>query len=200
MSKKKVAVFGGTFDPPHLGHFIIAEQIKNKFDLQKIIFMPAGKPPHKNNNKISPDKDRCRMLKFVIDENEFFNLSDWELKQDGYSYTAKTIKEFVPELEAEEVFFIIGADSLAEIFQWKKPEYILEKGKFIVFNRPGYNLKELLSKKRYQPFLDNIFTYQGVNIEISSSFIRSEIKKGNSIRYLTSDKIYNYIEENNLYR
>jgi nicotinate-nucleotide adenylyltransferase len=200
MSKKRVAIFGGTFDPPHIGHFILAEQIINRFELDKIIFMPAGRPPHKRDKEISPDYIRFEMLKLAVDKNEKFSLSDWELKNDGYSYTAKTLAQFVPKLEAGKVFFVIGADSLAEIFKWKEPDYLLSEGKFIVFNRPGYDLKEILSQQRYRPYLKNILTYQGLNIEVSSSFIRREYKKGNSIRYLTLDKIEKYIEKNNLYR
>ncbi|MGM0500005.1 MAG: nicotinate-nucleotide adenylyltransferase [Bacillota bacterium] len=200
MSKKSVAIFGGTFDPPHLGHFILAEQLKNNFGLTEIIFMPTGKPPHKKDKVISPNEDRLNMLKLAVEENDFFSLSDWEIQNEGYSYTAKTLEQFVPQIDADEIFFIIGADSLAEIFKWKKPEYLLSEGKFIVFNRPGYDLKEITSQKKYKAYLDNIITYQGLNIEISSSFIRDEFKKGNSIRYLTLDKIEQYIEENNLYR
>ena len=140
------------------------------------------------------------MLNLVIAKNDFFSLSDWEIKQDGYSYTAKTLEEFVPQIEAAEVFFIIGADSLAEIFKWRNPEYLLTEAKFIVFNRAGYNLNKILKEKRYQPYLDNIYTYQGLNIEISSSFIKNEIIKENSIRYLTSDSICSYIQKNDLYR
>jgi nicotinate-nucleotide adenylyltransferase len=140
------------------------------------------------------------MLKLAVEENVFFSLSDWEIQNEGYSYTARTLAQFVPQIDADEIFFIIGADSLAEIFKWKKPEYLLSEGKFIVFNRPGYDLKEITSQKKYKAYLDNIITYQGLNIEISSSFIRDEFKKGNSIRYLTLDKIEQYIEENNLYR
>jgi len=200
MSKKRVAIFGGTFDPPHLGHFILAEQLKNNFELTEIMFMPTGKPPHKKDKVISPNEDRLNMLKLAVEENDFFSLSDWELQNEGYSYTAKTLAHFVPQIDAEQVFFIIGADSLAEIFKWKNPEYLLSEANFIVFNRPGYDLKEITSQKKYETYLDNIFTYQGLNIEISSSFIRDEIEKGNSIRYLTLDKIEKYIEENNLYR
>ncbi len=200
MSKKRVAIFGGTFDPPHLGHFILAEQLKNNFGLTEIIFMPTGKPPHKKDKVISPNEDRFNMLKLAVEENDFFSLSDWEMQNEGYSYTAKTLEQFVPQIDAEKVFFIIGADSLAEIFKWKKPKYLLSEAKFIVFNRPGYNLKEIMSQKEYKNYLDNIITYQGLNIEISSSFIRDEIKKGNSIRYLTLDKIKSYIEKNNIYR
>jgi nicotinate-nucleotide adenylyltransferase len=200
MSKKRMAIFGGTFDPPHQGHFILAEQIKNYFGLSKIIFMPAGKPPHKKDRDISPNKDRLTMLKFAVDNNQGFSLSDWEMKNDGYSYTAKTLAEYVPQINADQVFFIIGADSLAEIFGWKDSEYLLTKAKFIVFSRPGYNLNEIINDQKYEDYLENIFTYQSLNIEISSSFIRDEIKKGKSIRYLTLDKIREYIEKNNLYR
>lgn len=200
MSKKSVAIFGGTFDPPHLGHFILAEQLKNNFGLTEIIFMPTGKPPHKKDKVISSNEDRLNMLKLAVEENVFFSLSDWEIQNEGYSYTARTLAQFVPQIDADEIFFIIGADSLAEIFKWKKPEYLLSEGKFIVFNRPGYDLKEITSQKKYKAYLDNIITYQGLNIEISSSFIRDEFEKENSIHYLTLDKIEQYIEENNLYR
>lgn len=200
MSKKRVAIFGGTFDPPHIGHFILAEQIINRFELDNIIFMPAGRPPHKREKEISPDYIRFEMLKLAVDKNEKFSLSDWELKNDGFSYTAKTLAQFVPQLEAEEVFFVIGADSLAEIFKWKKPEYLLSEAKFIVFNRPGYNIEEILNQQRYHPYRDNILNYQGLNIEVSSSFIRSEHRQNNSIRYLTLEQIVEYINENNLYR
>lgn len=200
MSKKRVAIFGGTFDPPHQGHFILAEQIKNYFGLSKIIFMPAGRPPHKKDRTISPNEDRLAMLKYAVDDNQYFSISDWEMKNEGYSYTAKTLAEFVPQIDADQVFFIIGADSLAEIFDWKDPEYLLSKANFIVFSRPGYNLEKLINDQKYEDYLENIFTYQSLNIEISSSFIRDEIRKGNSIRYLTLDKIKKYIEKNNLYR
>jgi nicotinate-nucleotide adenylyltransferase len=162
--------------------------------------MPAGKPPHKKDRDISPNKDRLTMLKFAVDNNQGFSLSDWEMKNDGYSYTAKTLAEYVPQINADQVFFIIGADSLAEIFGWKDSEYLLTKAKFIVFSRPGYNLNEIINDQKYEDYLENIFTYQSLNIEISSSFIRDEIKKGKSIRYLTLDKIREYIEKNNLYR
>jgi len=200
MSKKRVAIFGGTFDPPHLGHFILAEQIKNRFELSKIIFMPSGKPPHKKDDDISPAEDRLEMIRLAVNKNKYFSFSDWEVNEDSYSYTARTLAQFVPKLDAEEVFFIIGADSLADIFKWKKPEYLLSEGKFIVFNRPGYDFEEILNQKKYQPYLNNILTYQGLNIEISSSLIREEVSNGNSIRYLTLDEIIHYIEENNLYR
>ena len=200
MSKKRVAIFGGTFDPPHLGHFIIAEQIKNRFSLAEIIFMPAGKPPHKKDKDILPDQDRFKMLKLAVAGNQDFSISDWEIKKDGYSYTAQTLSQFVPQLDAEEVFFIIGADSLAEIFKWKEPEFLLSEAKFIAYNRPDYDFEEILGQQKYQPYLKNISIYRGLNIEISSSFIREEIKKGNSIRYLTLEQIEKYIIENNLYR
>lgn len=200
MSIKSAAIFGGTFDPPHQGHLILAEQLQDNFGLNKIIFMPSGKPPHKKDKVISPNKDRLNMLKLAVAQNPFFSLSDWEIKNDGYSYTAKTLAQFVPQIEAEQIFFIIGADSLAEIFDWKEPEYLLSNANFIVFNRPGYNLKEIIAQKKYKSYLDNIYIYQGLNIEISSSFIRNQIKEGKSIRYLTLDTIEKYIKENNLYR
>ncbi|MFW6280802.1 MAG: nicotinate-nucleotide adenylyltransferase [Halanaerobium sp.] len=200
MSNKKIGIFGGTFDPPHLGHLILNEQIKNNFGLDKIIFMPAGNPPHKKDKEIISDNQRLEMIRLATANNPFFEISNWELSRDRYSYTAYTLKEFVPSLDAEQVFFIIGADSLADIFKWHKPDYLLAEGKFIVFNRPGYNLDDILGKPEYEPYLDNINTYQSLHIEISSSYIREEIKKGNSIRYLTPENVRKYIMGKKLYR
>ena len=200
MSNNRVAIFGGTFDPPHLGHLILVEQIKNDFEMDKIIFMPAGRPPHKRNQYVSSDKDRLKMVELAVEDNPFFEVSDWEIEAEGFSYTARTLKEFVPTIDAKKVFFIIGADSLADIFDWHKPEYLLSEGKFIVFKRPGYNLDNILKSEKYKPYLDNIMIYQGISIEISSSFIRDEIKKNNSIKYLSRDSVVHYIYKKNLYR
>ncbi|MCC3145424.1 nicotinate-nucleotide adenylyltransferase [Halanaerobium sp. Z-7514] len=200
MSNNKVAIFGGTFDPPHLGHLILSEQIKNYFGLDKIIFMPAGRPPHKRNQCVSSDQDRLKMVELAVEDNPFFEVSDWEIRAEGYSYTARTLKEFVPTIAAKEVFFIIGADSLADIFDWHKPEYLLANGKFIVFKRPGYDLDKILAKEKYQAYLDNLKLYQGISIDLSSSFIRDQIKKNNSIKYLSRDNVVAYIDRKKLYR
>ncbi|ADQ15130.1 nicotinate-nucleotide adenylyltransferase [Halanaerobium hydrogeniformans] len=200
MSNNKVAIFGGTFDPPHLGHLILSEQIKNYFELDKIIFMPAGRPPHKREQCVSSDKDRLKMVELAVADNPFFEVSDWEIKSEGYSYTARTLKEFVPNINAEKVFFIIGADSLADIFDWHKPDYLLSRGKFIVFKRPGYELNKILQKSKYQAYLDNIRLYQGISIDLSSSFIRNQVKENNSIKYLSHDNVVDYIYRKDLYR
>jgi len=200
MSKTRLGIFGGTFDPPHLGHLILNEQIRNNFDLDEIIFMPAGNPPHKKDQIITDEDKRLKMLELAVKDNPFFKISSWELKKSGYSYTAETLKKFVPTLDCESAFFIIGADSLADIFKWHKPDYLLQNGKFIVFNRPGFNIEKILKDDKYRPYLDNIFTYKSLHIEISSSYIREEVSEGNSIRYLTPKSVVDFIEVNNLYR
>ncbi|RCW49775.1 MULTISPECIES: nicotinate-nucleotide adenylyltransferase [unclassified Halanaerobium] len=197
--KGRIGIFGGTFDPVHHGHLIMAEQVQSHFSLDRVIFMPAGSPPHKIEGKISDNKSRIQMLKLALQDNPFFRISTWEIEKQDYSYSVKTLREFVPVLKAEEVFFIIGADSLANIFNWKEPEYLLKNGKFIAVNRPGYDLDKIMGKEQFSPFLDNIYAFFGPYIDISSSLIRDEFKNGFSIRYLTPDPVIRFIEKNNLY-
>ncbi|MGM0602071.1 MAG: nicotinate-nucleotide adenylyltransferase [Bacillota bacterium] len=201
MSSKnfRIGIFGGTFDPVHHGHLIMAEQVQSHFNLDRIIFMPAGIPPHKIGEKISDNKSRLKMLKLALQDNPFFRISTWEIEQKDYSYSVRTLREFVPDLNAEEVFFIIGADSLDNIFTWREPEYLLENSKFIVVNRPGYDLNSIMKKEKLFPYIDNIYTFFGPYIDISSSLIRDELKNGFSIRYLTPDPVIRYIKKNDLY-
>ena len=201
MSSKKcrIGIFGGTFDPVHHGHLIMAEQVQSHFSLDRIIFMPAGIPPHKIGEKISDNKSRIEMLKLALQDNPFFRISTWEIDQQDYSYSVRTLREFVPSLNAAEIFFIIGADSLANIFSWREPEYLLKNSKFIVVNRPGYDLDNIMKKEKLRPFLDNIFAFAGPYIDISSSLIRDEFKNGFSIRYLTPDPVIRFIKKNDLY-
>ncbi|QTL97660.1 nicotinate-nucleotide adenylyltransferase [Iocasia frigidifontis] len=195
----ELAILGGTFDPVHLGHLLIAEQVLNRFDLDKIIFMPAGVPPHKNNSQILPSHHRLEMLKLAIRDNPLFNYSRYELDKEGQSYTADTLRYFKNKQGVDRVYFIIGADSLLDIFNWKEPDYLLANAFFIVAQRPGYSIDNILRENDYSPYFDRIFIMNSFFIDISSTFIRQAVKNGDSIRYQVTEAVKNYIENKKLY-
>lgn len=194
------AIIGGTFNPVHLGHLICAERAYLEFDLDKVIFMPAGKPPHKKENEINTPAHRLNMLKLAVEGNNHFEISDWELKQKGKSYTARTIDCFKERDKVEKVNLIIGSDSLAEIFNWHKPEYILDNSNLIVAKRVDYSFTNIMKDQRLRKYEENINLLNNSLIEISSTMIRNFVKEKKSIKYLTSDKVIKYIKSNNLYK
>ncbi len=197
---KKLAIMGGTFDPIHIGHLLIAQQAYNNFGLDKIVFMPAGIPPHKKNVSITASRHRLEMVKIAIKDNPVFFLSQWELNQDEKSYTVETLKYFEQLNIASEIYFIIGADSLYDMFNWKEPEYLLTRSNFIVAARPGYLLENIFKDQRFKDYEKNIYLLDKFKMDISSSTIREYIKNNISVKYLLPDKIINYIKENKLYQ
>ena len=194
-----IAIFGGTFDPVHLGHLIICEQAYNSFNLDKVIFMPAGIPPHKVGSTITADKHRLNMLKMAVADNQHFYISKWELNRSHKSYTIDTYKYIKKKYKNDNIYFIIGADSLFEIFEWKQPEYLLENTHFIVARRPEYHIDNILNDQRYKPYRENIDLLDNCLVDISSSQIRKMITNGKSIKYFTLDCVIDYISNNDLY-
>lgn len=195
------AIFGGTFDPIHNGHLHIAYEALYKLKLDKIIFMPAGNPPHKIGSDVTDALHRYEMVKQAIVKEKNFEINDYEISKNGFSYTFETI-EYVKKNEKDtEWYFISGMDCLIEIENWKNVDRILNLCKMVVFNRPGYDFqtaikqKELLEKKYNKEiiFLDIPL------MDISSSFIRKKIKNGENVSYLMPDEVYNYICSENLY-
>lgn len=193
-----IAIFGGTFDPIHIGHLVIAEQAFNRYDLSKIIFMPAGNPPHKNNQNLTSAKLRLEMVKLAIEDNDHFTFSDWELKNEQPSYTAETLRFFDNKYE-EEIYFIIGADSLLDIPNWKEPDFLMKNGNFIVARRPTFSIEKILKKVFFKYHQDNLHIMNSSLIDISSSLIRKNIRNNESIRYMTLDSIIDFINKNNIY-
>jgi nicotinate-nucleotide adenylyltransferase len=194
------AIIGGTFNPVHLGHLICAEQAYLEFNLDKVIFMPAGKPPHKEEDKINSPEHRLNMLKLAVDDNNHFEISDWELKKEGKSYTARTIDHFKEKYQVDKVNLIIGTDSLSEIFNWHKPEYILDNSNLIVAKRADYSFTNIMKDQRLRKYENDINILDNFLIEISSTMIRNYVREGKSIKYLTPEEIIKYIKSNNLYK
>ncbi len=193
----KVGIFGGTFNPPHIGHLIVAEFIRVELGLNKIIFVPCFSPPHKQNSnylsQLAEPKHRLEMVKIAIKDNPFFEVSDIEIKRGGISYTIDTINQMLDEFPGYSFSLLIGADQFREFNTWRRPDEIVEKVNLVVFNRPGFFIPE----SKFSSFAKFITI---PNIEISASAIRMRVKSGKSIKYLVPSGVEEYIYANGLYK
>ncbi len=187
----KIGILGGTFNPIHIGHLILAEEAREKIGLNRIIFVPAYLPPHKDNSDIAVAKARLEMVKLAIKENRYFLASDAEITRDGRSYTIDTIKEFKKRYSQDELYFIIGSDLLKYLDEWKDLGEIISMVKFIVATRPGYPLSKIPSY---------IKTVAIRAVDISGFEIRERVKENKSFRYLVPEEVYNYIVRKGLYK
>jgi nicotinate-nucleotide adenylyltransferase len=186
---------GGTFDPIHIAHLIVAELALDLLGLERIIFVPSARPPHKSENDISPIEHRLEMVRLAIEGNPRLSLSDMELRRPEPSYTVETIRQFRRELGSEErIYFIMGADSLAQLDTWKDPDELASSCELVVFRRAGSMPDDADPELgRAVRVLDTPL------IEVSSSDIRERVRRGLSIRYLVPGGVIAYIEEKNLY-
>lgn len=190
----RIGLLGGTFNPVHYGHLILAEECLKKFCLKKIIFIPSAIPPHKKG-KIAGAEHRYNMVERAIRGNKNFVVSRIELDRKEISFTYKTIQYFKRKYAQGQVFFILGIDSVLEIDKWKKKNKILEFCPFIVATRPGYQIQKIPSSIKK---IIKIIKIPKINI--SSSFIREEIKKGKSIKDLLPLSVEKYINRYQLYQ
>lgn len=187
----KIGILGGTFNPVHLGHLILAEEVRERLGLNKVIFVPAYLPPHKDNSDIAPANERMKMVKLAISGNSYFCVSDVEIRRDGRSYTIETIKEFKIKYPQDELYFIIGSDLLKYLDDWKDLSQIIAMVKFVAATRPGYPLEKIPS---------HITTVAIRAVDISGFEIRKAIKENKSFRYLVPEAVNKYIVKKRLYR
>lgn len=198
----KKAIFGGTFDPIHIGHLHIAYETLYNLHLDKILFMPAGNPPHKNNKKITDAKIRYDLVKKAIESEAYFEISDYEINKSENSYTYETVEVF-SELQPDiDWYFLIGVDSLMDLDKWKNVERILSSCKLVVYNRAGFTVEEVSNQLRYieQKFDKKIIFINMPIIDISSTNIRNNIKVGRNVGYLLPKGVDEIIQELNLYK
>ncbi len=199
---KRYGMMGGTFNPIHLAHLYIAYEAKETLNLDKVIFMVAGNPPHKKESSAIDSNYRYDMVKMAIKDYPDFEISDYEIQKQGYSYTYETLKYLKGDEGGVELFFIAGADSLMDIEKWKNPELVLSNCTFVAFNRGEYN-KETLEeqkKKLQDKYNSNIILLDISNLDISSSMIRERIIKGKRVDFFIPEKVMKYIEQNKLYK
>ena len=199
---KRYGMMGGTFNPIHLAHLYIAYEAKEALNLDKVIFMVAGNPPHKKESPVIDSKYRYNMVQRAIEGYPGFEISNYEIQKQGYSYTYETLKYIKGQEEDVEVFFIAGADSLMDIEKWKNPELVLNNCTFVAFNRGEYT-KETLEKQKIKlqnKYNSNIVLLDIINLDISSSMIRKRITEGKRVDFFMTKEVMEYIKENNLYR
>lgn len=191
---KKVCLFGGTFDPPHIGHLLIAQTVAEAEKFEKIIFVLANQPPLKEN--YSSVEQRMTMLKMAISGNPRFDISDIELKRGGISYTIETVKAYkkAENLKAKELFYLIGSDSLLTLQQWEHAEKLLDECQILVAIRPGFRPSAIPGWVLKKIQFANIPRF-----EISSTTIRERWLEGKTIRYMVTQPVWEYIFAYNLY-
>lgn len=196
---KRYGIMGGTFNPIHLAHLYIAYEAKEQLNLDKVIFIPTGNPPHKKDNKIIHSNFRYEMVKKAIEDYENFTISDYEIKKEGYSYTYETLKHF--KEDGVELFFIAGGDSLDYVDKWRNPQEVLKNCTFVVFNRGNFDKDALREKKIYLEgkYNANIVLLHIINMDVSSSIIRDRIKEGKRVDFFLPSKVLHYIQNNSLY-
>jgi len=216
---KRKGIFGGTFNPIHMGHLLCCEEVREKFNLDNIVFIPSAAQPHKESSDIIDPYLRYEMVKLGIEDNPFFEASDIELKSSGKSFTINTIKKFRSIYgEGVLLFFILGIDAFLEFETWKDPQELVTLCHFVVMLRPGHspeatlNLLPAYIKKRillnvekielinYNDNEKNIVYVPVTAISLSSTGIRERIKKGRSIKYYVPKEVELFIRRNKLYK
>jgi len=213
----KIGLFGGTFDPIHWGHLRNAEEVREAFSLDRLLFIPAGIPPHKRLRPTPPARNRVAMVRLAIAKNPGFILSTVELSRRGKSYSIDTVRHFVKSRRpGDSLYFILGLDAFLDIGSWKDFEELFSLSHFIVTSRPGS--KNSLSLARMPVAVRKLFCYDRrekfyrhksgtklhffklTDIAISASDIRRRVKEGKSIRYLVPLEVESYIRKRGLYR
>lgn len=205
--KNHIGLMGGTFNPVHNGHLILAQEAKEQYNLDQVWFLPARRPPHKDNGELPKDKARIEMLRLAIEDNPAFTISMLEMQRtDGKTYTYDTFRELSEKYPSTEFSFIIGSDSLFYLHKWSHFEELLRGMVFLVALRAGcgeeHTIKEMEQlaeeyKKRYEARIGFI---KMPIVEISSTLIREKAEVGLAVRYYLPEKVEEYIRVHNVYR
>jgi len=193
---RRVGLFGGTFDPPHLGHLAIAEWARTQLELERVVFIPAGTPPHKRRRELSGARHRVAMTRLAVRGQPAFTVSTLEVRRGGPSFTVDTLRQVQRRFARAQLYLVLGADSLDDFSNWHAPREILKLATLVVAARPGAGRRAGLRgvPRRRLVWLDNPV------LALSSSAIRARARAGRSIRYLVPDAVARYIARHRLYR
>jgi nicotinate-nucleotide adenylyltransferase len=204
-SSRRIGLFGGSFDPIHNGHLIIARAIAERVDLERVILLPSKRPPHKQAERLADADHRAEMVKLAIQGEPLFEFSDFDLAREGPSYTIDTVMHFRQRRGAEiELCWIIGADSLSELGTWRRVGELVDACRIITAARPGstdiqwQHFGTLLNEEQIARLKAGVL--ETPEIDISSTDIRHRLADGRSIRYLVPESTQQYIQEHHLYR
>ena len=193
----RTGVYGGSFNPPHLAHLVIAETMREQFQLDRILWIPGYIPPHKQHLQLASPEHRLAMTRLATVSNPSFDVSTIELERKGTSFTIETLKALQNEHPEEHLFLIVGGDSLRDFMTWRAPEELITLAPLLVFKRPESNDGTTEAERL---FPDRIFFAEAPLLPISSSDIRQRRLKRESIRYLVPGAVERYIEKHGLYR
>lgn len=197
----RIGIMGGTFNPIHNAHLMLAELAREEYKIDKLLFMPSGNPPHKQEEKPVPAEHRGEMCRLAIEDNPDFLYCDYEINKSELSYTANTLEYFKNKYPKDELYFIIGGDSLCALETWYKPEKILAFCTILVFERSGVCESTTAEIARLaEKYGANIKLIHAPKFDISSSQIRERIAGGKTVRYMIPAEIIDYINEHKLYR
>lgn len=198
---KKTGILGGTFDPVHYGHLILAEQAMGEAKLDQVVFMPALVQPFKRNTKVADANHRLEMLKLATENNPCFSVSDLELSSPEISYTINTLRNLKTMDPDADLYFIIGTDAFLGLEKWYSSEDLLRCFSFIIGSRPGYKEQELRACMTHyrECYHTNMVLIDNSEVEISSTNIKERFRKGKSIKYLLPEAVEAYIYKNKLY-
>lgn len=200
---KKIGLLGGSFNPVHYGHLILAQEAKEKFNLDQVYLIPNGNPPHKTPGNLLDGKLRLNMCQLAVQDSQGLGVLALEINNKSINYTVNTLEQLKQEqFENDELYFIVGADSILELKTWKNYKKIFKYTKFICAYRPNYDLIKLEEKidDYSKKFNATIYLLNMSLVDISSTQIRQLINEGKSIQGLTPEPVINFIEENNLYK
>ncbi|HEX7733890.1 MAG TPA: nicotinate-nucleotide adenylyltransferase [Ktedonobacteraceae bacterium] len=202
--RERIGVLGGTFDPVHYAHLAIAEEVYHALRLARVVFVPAGQPPHKMGYRVTPVEQRVHMLEQAIAPNPHFALSLVDVRRAGPSYTVDTLRllrsEWGPRAE---FFFVIGGDSLRDLPSWHDPAGVIAQATIVALVRPGYGELERYGSElaeRLPGIEERLITLEGPHMEISSTDLRQRVFKGRPIKYQTPEIVEHYILQHGLYR
>lgn len=197
-----IGIMGGTFDPIHNGHLLLARQAYEEYHLEQIWFMPSGQPPHKQNRQVSPVNDRCEMVRLAIAGTDQFVFSDFEVIRSGYSYTAQTLHLLRQQYPRHRFFFIIGADSLYQIESWHHPQEVMEQTVLLVagraYDHTGRSLDDQIAylTAAYQA---RIFRLHCAAVSVSSEELRAMAARGERLVPYVPEPVEEYIQTHGLY-
>ncbi|MBQ1502316.1 MAG: nicotinate-nucleotide adenylyltransferase [Firmicutes bacterium] len=195
----RLGLMGGAFDPIHHGHLFIAEAARAHFCLEKVLFIPTGRPPHKRRLNEADPLDRLRMTELAVATNPYFQVSRMEIDREGLSYSVDTVTALLEEYGADtEIWFITGADAILEVMNWHDAEKLRTLCRFITATRPGYDLCDL--KKLPERWQERIYPLETPLLQISSTDLRLRVAEGRPVKYLLPEAVEGYIREHGLYQ
>jgi len=198
----RIGLLGGTFDPVHFGHLILAETARDTLRLDKVYFVPAADPPHKQGSIIASAEHRLTMLQMAIADNDAFAISLIDIEREGPNYTADMLEIARQKLlsPGDDLWFLMGLDSVIDFPNWHEPERIRQLARLAAATRPGYDIDWTPLEKALPGISHEVTLLPMPGVDIASNNIRRRILHGSSIRYLVPENVRNYIAETKLYR